>query len=48
LLLLLIIPMVISGIGGSSGGGGSKNKGRIKLANSAPASSSKKTGIKIK
>jgi VWFA-related protein len=47
LLLLLIVPMLISGIGGASGGG-SKNKGRIKLANSAPASSSKKTGIKIK
>lgn len=48
LLLLLIIPMVISGIGGGSGGG-SKNKGRIKLANSAPAATSpKKTGIKIK
>lgn len=45
LLLLLIIPMVIGGISGS---GGSKNKGRIKLANSAPTSSSKKTGIKIK
>lgn len=47
LLLLLIIPLVISGIGGGSGGG-SKNKGRIKLANSAPAASAKKTGIKIK
>jgi VWFA-related protein len=53
LLLLLIIPWVISGIG--SRGGGSKSRGgRIKLANSAPGgstasnSSTRKPNIKIK
>jgi VWFA-related protein len=54
LLLLLVIPWVISGIG-SRGGGGSKSKGgRIKLANSAPGGSTsssttaRKPNIKIK
>jgi Ca-activated chloride channel homolog len=50
LLLLLIIPWVISGIG--SRGGGSKSKGRIKLANTAPGGSApsgaRKSNIKIK
>jgi VWFA-related protein len=49
LLLLLVIPMVISGFGGRAGGG-SKPKGRIKMANSAPSntSSARKPTIKIK
>jgi Ca-activated chloride channel homolog len=48
LVLLLVIPAIFSGIGGRMPGGGSKGKGgRIKLANSAPASA-KKTNIRIK
>lgn len=46
LLLLLIIPTMISGVGGMFGK--SKGKGRIKLANASPSSSAKKANIKIK
>ncbi len=46
LLLLLIIPSLISGVGGMFGN--TKSKGRIKLAGSSPGSSAKKANIKIK
>lgn len=46
LLLLLIIPTMISGVGGMFGK--SKGKGRIKLANASPGSGAKKANIKIK
>jgi VWFA-related protein len=47
LVLLLIVPSLMSGVGGLFGK--SKGKGRIKLANSAPSSAgAKKANIKIK
>jgi VWFA-related protein len=47
LVLLLVVPILVSGVGGLFGK--SKGKGRIKLANSSPAgTSAKKANIKIK
>jgi hypothetical protein len=46
LLLLLLVPFVISRSAGLFSGAGFKRKGRIKLAQSAPAG--KKPNIKIK